>query len=124
MTGKRLVVHENEGAVVPDICGTAVELINARTSGSTKVSFAKLIIKPGQKSRRHYHKQTEEIYYILSGSGKVRIRDEQFDVGPGYAMLMPIGVSHQITNTSDEDLIFVCADAPVFDESDVYDDKG
>ncbi|MBN1840722.1 MAG: cupin domain-containing protein [Deltaproteobacteria bacterium] len=122
MSESKLVVHESQGKVVPDICGTAVELINARTSGSQKVSFAKLIIEPGKRSRRHYHKETEEIYYILSGSGKVIIDDAEFDVGPGHAMLLPIGVFHEIANTGGNDLVFVCADAPVFDENDVYEE--
>ena len=122
MSQKRLVIHEKDGAVVPDICGTAVEMINARTADSTKVSFAKLIIAPGQRSRRHYHKETEEIYYILTGSGKVIIGAEGFEVGPGHAIFLPIGVSHQIINTGDHDLVFVCADAPVFDEGDVFED--
>lgn len=119
---KKLVVHEKEGAVVHDICGTAVEMINARTAGSTKVSFAKLIIATGHKSSSHYHKQTEEIYYILSGSGKVIIGAVDFEVGPGHAIFLPIGVSHQIINTGDQDLVFVCADAPVFDENDVFEE--
>jgi mannose-6-phosphate isomerase-like protein (cupin superfamily) len=119
---KRLVVHETEGAVVPDICGTAIEMINSDTAGATKVSFAKLIINPGKASQRHYHKETEEIYFILAGSGRVIIDEESFDVRPGHAILLPIGVHHQIFNTGNQDLVFVCADAPVFDPEDVYEE--
>ena len=119
MDQKRLVIHETEGNVVPDICGTAIEMINAETSGSSKISFAKLIIEPGERSRRHFHKETEEIYYILSGQGRVEIGNETFDIGPGHAIFLPINVSHQIFNTGDRKLVFVCADAPVFDPVDV-----
>jgi mannose-6-phosphate isomerase-like protein (cupin superfamily) len=122
MQKKKLVVHETEGAVVPDICGTAIELINSNTSGATKVSFAKLIIEPGKASRNHYHNKTEEIYFILAGSGRIKIGNENFDVRPGHAMLLPIGMHHQIFNTGDQDLVFVCADAPVFDTEDVFED--
>jgi len=117
---KKLVIHENEGEVVPDICGTAVEMINRKVSGSTKLSFAKLLIDPKKRSTRHYHKETEEIYYILSGSGKVVIGNETYDVNPGHAIFLPIGVFHEIINTSDQVLVFVCADAPVFNEQDVF----
>jgi len=120
MPTKKFVVHEDEGAVVPDICGTAIEMINARTSGATKVSFAKLIIEPQQKSRRHYHKKTEEIYYILSGCGEVSIGNESFEVRPGHAILLPIGTKHEISNSGNQNLVFVCADAPVFDPEDVF----
>jgi len=45
----KIVIHEDEGKVVPDICGTAIELINRETSGAQNLSFAKLIIEPGKK---------------------------------------------------------------------------
>jgi len=122
MEKKRLVVHESEGAVVPDICGIAIEMINAETAGTTKLSFAKLIIKPGESSRPHYHRVTEEIYYILDGFGTVIIGEEVFDVRQGHAVFLPIGVSHQIINKGNRDLVFVCADAPVFDPKDVIED--
>ena len=120
MRHRKLVINEREGIRVPDICGTAVELINNTTTGSTKVSLAKLIVGPGQKSQRHYHKETEEIYYILSGGGRVAIGDESFGIGPGSAIFLPTGMAHEIHNTGEEELVFVCADAPVFDEQDVF----
>lgn len=120
MIQKKLIIHETEGEVVPDICGIAVELINEKTAGATKISFAKLIIKPGEKSRPHYHKNTEEIYYILSGTGKIIIDHESLNIRPGHAILLPLGSHHQIINTGADDLTFVCADAPVFDPRDVF----
>ena len=120
MTNQKLVINEREGVVVPDICGIAVELINRTTAGATKMSLAKLIIAPGEKSRRHYHKVTEEIYYILSGVGRGTIGDESFNIEPGFAILLPTGMMHEILNTGEQELIFVCADAPVFNEEDVF----
>jgi mannose-6-phosphate isomerase-like protein (cupin superfamily) len=120
MSAKRLVLHDSEGVVVPDICGTAIEIINPESAGSTKVSFAKLIIRPGEESRQHYHRVMEEIYYIISGTGRLTIDDKTFEVGPGHAIFLPTGSHHQITNTGEGDLVFVCADAPVFDENDVF----
>lgn len=114
MTRPRLVIHESEGETAPDICGTVVEMINTETAGSTKLSFAKLIIRPGEKSRQHFHLRTEEVYYILSGSGKIIIDGESYPVRQGHSIFLPVGARHQILNTTDQDLIFVCADAPVF----------
>jgi mannose-6-phosphate isomerase-like protein (cupin superfamily) len=121
MQKQRFVIHESEGEIVPDICGTAVEMVNSKF-GATKLSFAKLIIRPGEKSRRHYHLKTEEIYYILSGRGKIHIDNEAYMVSSGHAIFLPIGSRHQIINEGQEDIIFVCADAPVFDPNDVIED--
>ena len=120
MSKKKLVIHESEGEIVPDICGIAIEIINPETAGSTKISFAKLIIASGQRSRRHHHEKTEEIYYIISGFGRVIVGDQEFDVGPGHTVFIPMRTQHEVVNTATDDLIFVCADAPVFDPDDVF----
>jgi mannose-6-phosphate isomerase-like protein (cupin superfamily) len=52
--------------------------------------------------------------------GKVTIGDGSFDIEPGCAIFLPTGIIHEIMNTGDQELIFVCADAPVFDEEDVF----
>ena len=122
MKGKKLVIHESEGIAVPDICGTAIEIINSKTAGCKKVSFAKLIINPGEKSRCHHHEVTEEIYYITEGSGIVIIDDNKFNVFKGHAIFIPIGSKHQIINSGDSYLVFVCSDAPVFDPADVIEE--
>ena len=40
-------------------------------------------LRPGKRSPfTHRHKGAEEIYVVLSGSGRVKLDDELFDVGP------------------------------------------
>ena len=40
-------------------------------------------VKPGQRHAfAHRHKQAEEIYVVLSGTGRVKLDDEIKDVGP------------------------------------------
>jgi len=120
MKKPKMVIHESEGKVEPDICGTVIEMINPASSASTKLSFAKLIISPMEKSQKHYHLKTEEVYFILSGSGEMIIGDEAFSIREGHAIFIPIGAPHQIINKTHQNLIFVCADSPVFEADDVF----
>ena len=39
-----------------------------------------LTFEPGQRSRIHRHKQQEEVYVVLSGSGRLKLDDEIVDV--------------------------------------------
>lgn len=40
-------------------------------------------IKPGQRQPfAHHHDQAEEIYVVLSGSGRVKLGEETFEIGP------------------------------------------
>ena len=39
-------------------------------------------VKPGQRQPfAHRHEQAEEIYVVLSGTGKIRLDDEAYDIG-------------------------------------------
>lgn len=80
MEEKRLVVHEDDGLRVPDICGVAIELINKRSSTPQNVSLATIILDAGKTSEAHYHKKTEEIYYILEGTATIVINDNRYEV--------------------------------------------
>jgi mannose-6-phosphate isomerase-like protein (cupin superfamily) len=68
--------------------------------------FRKRALKPG--SGIGYHEQKEdEIYYVLSGHGKMTIDDKPFDVGPGDAILTRPGSSHGLKQTGAEDLVIM-----------------
>lgn len=66
--------------------------------------FRKRILKPG--SGIGYHLQeSDEIYYILDGSGEMKMNDEIFKVLPGTAILTRAGNSHGLQQVGEEDLI-------------------
>lgn len=68
--------------------------------------FRKRALKPG--SGIGYHEQKEdEIYYVLSGHGRMTIDDKPFDVGPGDAILTRPGSSHGLKQTGTDDLVIM-----------------
>ena len=81
-------------------------------------SLAEAILPPGAATQPHYHPVTEEIYYILSGSAIMRIGDETRTAGPGDGIAIPPGAPHQITNTGESDLVFLCCCAPAYSHED------
>lgn len=94
------------------------ELLAHRNSSIRKQSLAEARLKPGQQTTPHHHPQTEEIYYILTGQARMQLADELRDVRVGDAIAIPPGVSHQITNTGEEMLIFLCCCAPGYEHED------
>jgi mannose-6-phosphate isomerase-like protein (cupin superfamily) len=113
-------MRENDGQEFPDICGTAIDLINPETAASEKISIAVIYIDPGKSSTPHYHKVTEEIYYFLEGHGRVIIEDEVYKVSSGSAVYIPLFKLHEVINDSAIRLKFLSADAPPYDLTDVY----
>jgi mannose-6-phosphate isomerase-like protein (cupin superfamily) len=62
--------------------------------GAEQTGLMHLRLKPGVRQPfAHKHKQAEEVYVALSGSGRVRLDDEIFDVGPRDA----VRVAPQVT---------------------------
>jgi mannose-6-phosphate isomerase-like protein (cupin superfamily) len=94
------------------------ELLAARNSCIVKQSLAEARLPPGSATTPHYHPTTEEIYYILEGTGRMRIGDETRDVGPGDAIAIPPAAEHQITNNGPGTLKFLCCCAPGYEHDD------
>ena|SRR6185437_10251330 len=94
------------------------ELLADRNSCIVKQSLAEARLAPGLSTTPHYHPQTEEIYYILTGTGTMRIGEESRPVGPGDAIAIPPGCVHQITNSGDHLLRFLCCCAPGYQHED------
>lgn len=94
------------------------ELLAHRNSCIRKQSLAEARVPPGARTTPHYHPQTEEIYYILSGKAQMRIGDETTVVVQGDAIAIPPGQVHHITNTGDKPLVFLCCCAPGYEHDD------
>jgi mannose-6-phosphate isomerase-like protein (cupin superfamily) len=94
------------------------ELLAYRNSVITRQSLAEARLPPGGSTTPHRHVQTEEIYYILEGSGTMRVGDSTAPVGPGDAIAIPPGASHEITNVGSSTLKFLCCCAPPYEDGD------
>jgi mannose-6-phosphate isomerase len=71
----------------------------------TKVK--KIVIHPNQSPSYQYHFKRSEIWILVKGNGKVKIDDEIFHYKKGDVVFIEKESKHQITNTGDEDLIFI-----------------
>ena len=94
------------------------ELLAHRNSAIRNQSLAEARLPAGASTQEHYHPQTEEIYYITHGTGRIRIEGETRDVKPGDAIAIPPGQKHKLWNTSQEILRLLCCCAPAYEHSD------
>jgi uncharacterized cupin superfamily protein len=62
--------------------------------GAEQTGMNFLKIKPGQREAfAHRHRTAEEIYVVLSGSGRVKLDDDLVELGPLDAMRVSPGVA-------------------------------
>ena len=81
-------------------------------------SLAEATVLPGHETLLHKHRQTEEIYYILQGRGRMTLGDEEFDVAPGDTICIAPDTAHKIFNTGESLLKILCACAPPYSDGD------
>jgi mannose-6-phosphate isomerase-like protein (cupin superfamily) len=70
-------------------------------------------LDPGKEIEAHVDPM-EEIYFVLSGTGEMRVDDEKRQVGPGDATWIPTGSSHSLLNNGQEDCIILVVASPAW----------
>ncbi len=68
-------------------------------------------LAPGKEIEAHVDPM-EEIYFVLCGSGEMRVDEEKQKVGPGDATWIPAGSSHSLLNDREEDLVILVVASP------------
>ena len=94
------------------------ELLAHRNSAIRLQSLAEARLGPGKSTQEHFHKQTEEIYYITAGTGRMKIEEETREVKAGDAIAIPPGMRHKIWNTGSATLALLCCCAPPYEDTD------
>ena len=113
------VVNRNHSKPFTTKDGSTIRSLLGRTNSSaTNQSLAEATVLPGQATEPHRHLRSEEIYYILSGRGRIELGDEVREVGPLDAILIPPGTRHTIANVGEEPLVFLCCCAPPYSHDD------
>lgn len=99
--------------------GSTIRSLLDRSNAPVKnQSLAEATLPPGAETQRHYHRRSEEFYYLSGGRGLMEIDGVQKEVGPGDAILIPAGAWHQIRAI--EFMTFLCCCSPPYEHEDTY----
>ena len=90
--------------------------MKARDSGHPFEAML-LRVPPGQRPwPYHFHASQWEFYFVIEGSGEMRLEEETVPIRAGDAMMCPPGEAHQLHNTGESDLLVqIIADNPPAD---------
>jgi mannose-6-phosphate isomerase-like protein (cupin superfamily) len=83
-------------------------------------SLAEATLEPSEATERHYHARTEEIYFVVKGSGTLEVDGETAAVRPGDAVLIPAGARHTLENTGTSELRILCCCVPPYSDADTF----
>lgn len=97
---------------------TITSLLDLANAPVRNQSLAEALVPAGTSIRRHYHRLSEEFYYILHGSGVMEVNGTEKEIGPGDAILIPAGAWHTVS--AGDDLRFLCCCSPPYNHNDTY----
>lgn len=113
------IVNREQSQILHTPHGSEIRpLIDRTTSGIELCSLAEEVLPVGAAVGRHHHLETEEVYYILSGSGTMQVGDETRAVGSGDAIYIPRNHLHMLTNDGNEPMKLLLVCGPAYSRED------
>jgi mannose-6-phosphate isomerase-like protein (cupin superfamily) len=94
--------------------------MDAGDLGSRNLTVTWVDVPPGAEQRAHSHPDSEQIYVIVRGEGRMMVAGDEQDVGEGDLVFIPPATSHGIVNRGSETLIYVSAASPPVSMEELY----
>lgn len=67
---------------------------NPRIVGEVNEAYVKLVKVQGEFVW-HQHEEEDELFLVVQGQLRIRLRDGELELGPGEMVVIPKGVEHQ-----------------------------
>jgi mannose-6-phosphate isomerase-like protein (cupin superfamily) len=73
-----------------ETCGQIRPLIEEQDGAAVEVHYLEIT-----DARLHYHERTDEIYYVLDGSGRMQLDDAEIELHKDVTVYVPRGMKHR-----------------------------
>ena len=96
-----------------EVAGGRVRITDSSNFAVSKtVAAARVEVEPGGMREMHWHPNTDEWQYFLSGRGRMSVfassgKSRTFDYQAGDVGYVPFAMGHYVQNTGDETLVFL-----------------
>lgn len=82
-------------------------LIDQQKAGTDDFLLGWTVLPPGARHDRHRHRNADEFFVVLQGSGMIYTDEGREPAGKGDVVYTPRGRWHGFDNTGDEDVVLV-----------------
>ena len=97
---------------------TIREIVGPAWTPARNQSLAEATVPPGGATIAHLHRRAEELYFFTAGRGRLRVGDDEREVGPGDCVVIPPRTAHKLWNIGDDVLVLLCCCAPAYSHDD------
>jgi mannose-6-phosphate isomerase-like protein (cupin superfamily) len=99
-------LEEVEPIALPGGSWSRMVLSAASLPSRNTTSLGYSVFKPGSATAMVRH-ETEEVAFVISGSGELRLDDEAVPFAAGQGLFITAGTWHAVANTGSEDVTMV-----------------
>jgi mannose-6-phosphate isomerase-like protein (cupin superfamily) len=114
-----LIARDDVQPFVGDDGAIVRELASPHNSSLTRHSLAEIRHPAGTASQEHYHTEAEEVYFVLSGQGGIRVDGETRIIKPGDVAIIAPGERHKVWQKGDSDLVLLVTCVPAYSVDEV-----
>lgn len=109
--------EEREPFITAD--GSSIrELAGIPSGNAANQSLAEAVLPAGNQTIAHLHHRSEEIYLFTSGSGRMRLGDEERPVRAGDCVVIPPRTPHKLWADERQPLVLLCCCSPAYSDAD------
>jgi quercetin dioxygenase-like cupin family protein len=98
-------LHDADPIELPNGSWSRMLVAPAHVDGNAS-SLGYSVFTPGTELTPVRH-ETEEVAYVVAGTGELRLDEETVAFGQGDALHIPAGTWHAVANTGDADVVMV-----------------
>ena len=95
-------------------------LMDAGDLGARNLSVTWVDVPSGAEQRSHSHEESEQVYVVVRGSGKMSVAGDTETLAVGDLVLVPPATDHAIENDGNEDLCCVSAQSPAVSVDELH----
>ncbi len=79
---------------------------------SPKLFYDAYCLLPGQSQKVHAHEDSDKVYFVVRGTGRFTVGEEEADLAEGHAVIARAGESHGVRNDTGDELVLLVTMAP------------
>ena len=94
--------------------------MDAGDLGTRNMTVTWVDVPPGAEQRSHSHPESEQVYVIIRGQGRMSVAGDTESVSEGDLVFIPPATSHGIVNEGSDTLVYIAAASPPVSMEELY----
>ncbi len=95
-------------------------LMDAGEMGSRNLSVTRVEVPPGTEQRLHTDAEAEQVYVVVSGSGRMAVAGDSQDLSEGDLILIPPATDHELANAGNDAFALISIQSPAVSVAELF----